>query len=496
MKKLNELKTIALLVAGLLAHGAIQAEYQADPSFNKDLERLNAAVKPALNEKPGKSGSDVLSLRASLEETLAEAQEKATTNKKEAALRAEVEAKRNSVDGLKKSTDSTKALFTSALEKAKKTNESLQAAWAQIAPAPTQGTEAADMDTSGLEAACSEKVDTQQFLALSAQMKSAPFTFLREQGSKMLGEKAKELKEKSLENFQALVAKLKENNRKRDEAVAEDENKKRLQEIAALTSGGGDEERIASLEADKKKLATAEQTWTDKLLDASVGLVKDLSGLKDSQEKIQAVMGPFADNLEAFRVASLSAAKKASGQIYANCKKEALALGKDNPTAQNTSIATAYNFLVAHANGDANQFANGWLAGISQEARLMTCKKASADIENQFGAPMQARINQLRTPTTDPAVALQGALAVMNSLGTAGSEVARSFSGAKKSCNRIAKFKKQVDQYGQNVQSLIAQTASQQGGVPTARRASSPVANGANALATTNQTHLNQPVTR
>lgn len=484
MMKLNELKAIAFLVVGLMVHGAIHAEYAADASYNADLGRLGSVLKPAASVKLGKS----FSTREELENTLLEAEKLTKVDPKEASLRGEVEAKRKNVDFLKKETQETKTTFANATTAAKTANEKLQAAWAQIPSATTQANEASDMDTSGLEPACSEKVDTQQFLSLSSQMKSEPFNFLRREGGKMLAEKNKELKAKTLENFQTLLKQLRENNKKRDEVAVEDENKKRLEEIAALTEGGSEEQRLNSLQEDKKKFSEAEQVWTEKLLAASDSLVKDLAGLKDSSDKIQAVMEPFVANLDQYRDLAQKAAKKAADQVYANCKRQAEQLGRDNPRAQNTSLATAYGFLVAYAKGDSSQFADSWLQAMSSEARVLQCKKASKDIENQFGAPMQARIAQLRSPTTDPNVALQGALAVMTSLGTAGSEVAKSFDSAKKSCNRIAKLKKKVDEYATNIQSLVAQTAQQF--APGVRRQQSPGLN--NALATAPQTHFGQ----
>jgi hypothetical protein len=95
---------------------------------------------------------------------------------------------------------------------------------------------------------------------------------------------------------------------------------------------------------------------------------------------------------------------------------------------------------------------------------VFQCKKAGSKIEAQFGTAMKARINQLRAGVTDPNVALQGALGVMNALSTASAEVGKSFKSAKQACNRVANLKKKVDEYAGVVANMVASQTGTTGG--------------------------------
>ncbi len=488
MKKLNQLKMVAVLVVGTLIPGVAMAEYGSAPELS--TATVSSLLSPTIAEKPGKSVSGAEGLQGEIESRVKEIEKDITTNKEEQKLRNEVGALRDSVDQKKNLTNIPGILFESKRKEEEKKNKALEGVFAQMNAQPGVGVQQQDIDMSGSEAACSKNVDTQQFKALSDQMQSEPFSFLKREGGKLLAERSKELKEKGIESFLSLVKKLKENNKKK--AASKEDFQPQIEDaFAGLEGGAGDkfkdEVRLSRLEADKKKLEQAEQTWNDKLLDSTVDLVKKLKDLNEKKDAVLQVAAQFADNLEQYRRAMHAAAMKADGQLYANCKQIAEQVGRDNPLAPNTRINAAYQMVVAAHNGDANYYANGFLQSVSSEARQHQCRKASPQIDTLLGANMQAQINQVRS-ATDANTLLQGALATMNGLGNAQMQAGQAFAPAKQSCDRLAKFDKKLESFVSSAQQQVAAQGQQQvpGQVRNSTRA--PV----NGLAG-QQNHIAQP---
>jgi hypothetical protein len=464
--KLNQLKTVAFLVSTLVAGSAGAVEYTTNsPSFNADLSRVSSIIKPAASEaplKPGASKADAQ--REELKALAKELESSVVATTKEKALLKENEDKNQTLDRLKAQTAQPKAIFAAEVEAEKRKNDELQKQFAQMNGQPSTPENPADLDMTGVDASCSKGVDLSQFQALANQMKNEPFSFLKREGAKMLGEKAKALTEKSFEAFFALLKATKEANAKKraqEQTPEQNEFQKQLSELAKFSPDAkfDEEERLNGLRSQGKKLDQGIATWEDKLSDETEKLVKNLRGLGDDKAKVQVLATQFSDNLEQFRLASVKTAQDQAKKLYDNCRLLADKVGRDNPTAPNTLISTAYNMLVAFYNGDPTQYADGFRQALSSEVRTMQCRKASTQIEAQLGAAMQAKIKQVSS-ATDPNTLLQGALSTMTALGNAQAEVGRAFGPAKRSCNELAKVAKKIEGFAGNVQS---QVASQQG---------------------------------
>jgi hypothetical protein len=491
--RLNQVKTVAFLVSVLISGQAIAvSEYATPAAFSADLSKVGALIKPTLSKKPLKPGASKADAEAeALREQIAELDKVIKGTKEEKELAEVNKNKLAALDRLKALTAQPKAIVAAELDKEKKKNEALEAGFAQAASQPSNAANPSDLDMSGIDTSCNKGVDLAGFQSLASQMKNEPFSYLVKNGTAMLVEKAKELKEKAFENFFALLKANKENAaKKRAESPEQNEFQKQIAELAKFSpgSGFGDEQRLANLKAEGKKLDQGIATWDEKLSEETEKMVKSLQSANGDKAKVQAIAGPFADNLEQFRVAAVQSAKTQADTLYKNCRAIAEKVGRDNPNAQNTLIGTAYNMLVAMYNGDSTQYADSFKQALSSEARVMQCKKASPQIEAQLGASMQAKIKQVAS-ATNPETLLQGALSTMTALGNANAEVGRAFVPAKTSCNELAKFSKKIEDFTGNVQSQVAaQGQAQQPGLANTQRRGA-VAPGANNALAVNPAH-------
>ncbi len=485
--RLNQVKTVAFLVSVLISGQAVAAaEYATPAAFSADLSKIGALIKPTLSKKPLKPGASKAEAEAEeLRAQIAELDKVIKITKDEKELAEANKGKLAALDRLKALAAQPKTILAAELDKEKKKNEALEGQFAQMQAQPSTPANPADLDVSGIDASCNKGVDLGSFQSLSSQMNSEPFSFLKKEGLKMLSEKSKELKEKAFENFFALLKANKEKEaKKRAESPEQNEFQKQIGELAKFSPGSefGDEQRLANLKAEGKKLDAGIATWDEKLSDETEKMVKSLQSANGDKAKVQAIAGPFADNLEQFRVAAVQSAKAQADKLYKNCRAIAEQVGRDNPNAQNTLIGTAYNMLVAMYNGDSTQYADSFKQALSSEARVMQCRKASTQIEAQLGATMQAKIKQVAS-ATNPETLLQGALSTMTALGNANAEVGRAFVPAKTSCDELAKFKKKIEDFTGNVQSQVAaQGQVQQPGLANTQRRGA-VAPGANGLA-------------
>ncbi len=482
MKKLNQLKMVVVLVVGTLIPGVAMADY-ASSTPDVSTAAVSSLLSPSIAEKPGQPGSGAESLKSELAERVKEIDQKLNTSKKEQKLRQEVAASRDEVDRLKNLTNVPGIIVSKKIKDEEKKNNALENQFSQLTTLPGTGVQQSDLDIN--EAACSKNVNTQQFKQLSDQMQSEPFNFLRKEGGKLVAERKKALKEKGFENFFAMVKKLKENNKKK--AASKDEFQPKIADVLGVDidkpEGFEEEARLGRLEADKKKLAEAEQTWNDKLLDATVDMVKKLKDLGEKKEATLQLAAQFADNLEAYRRAMLDAGIKMDAQLYKNCKNIAKKVGRDAPLAPNSRINAAYQMVVAAHNGDANYYANGFLQSVSSEARQHQCRKAAPQIDGFLGATMQGQINQVRS-ASDANTLLQGALATMNSLGAAQTQAGQAFAPTKQACNELAKFSEKLDNFVASAQQQIASQGQPQiPGVARSNTSRNPVGG----LAGTNQ---------
>ncbi len=458
MKMLNQLKAVAVLATLVLVPTSSMAK-----AGDIDLQGILNPATIGFGGKPGDTAGDDAVAQA-LKASLRDAEKTFTTNKEEQKLRDEVGALRDKNDRRKMTDDLISAIQSSKANESKQTNQAMEALYGQLGNSAGPGVSAADTDTSEVNGACSKGVDLAQFASLDSQMRSEPVNFLRREGGNALKEAKKEEKKAELAKYMTLIKAVKEKNHQRDAETAEPEMDNALAYLDVNKPEGLDDaHRLERLNADKKRLSAELETGTDKQLDLVSKLFKDMMDPEADDKKgdITAYTIPFVQNLQAYRKSLQDSANAAVTKAYKNCQEEAQLVGRDQPLSPASLMNKAYQSVLAFYGNDPNSYASTFLNAISSEARVMQCTKATAKVEEQLGAKMQAQIAQLEG-VQDKKAFLEGALATMTSLGKASAEVGKNLKKPLKQCDQLAQFKEKLEKFAGNVQQHMEQQ--QQGG--------------------------------
>jgi hypothetical protein len=461
MKMLKQLSAVAIMVVAMLVPTSVVAK----TDINLDI--LNPAGL-ALGGNPGAADDAVAQ---ALNKHLSDAEAQLTTNKEEQKLRDEVGGLRDKNDRRKMTDDLITAYKNSVTNASKSTNQAMEALYGKLGNSAGPGVSAADTDTSEVSGVCTQGVDLAQFASLDAQMRSEPVNYLRKEGGKALADAKKDEKKADLAKYMQLIKAVKEKNKQRDAESAEPKVEDSLAYLhTAKPDGLDDKHRIDRLTSDKKKLAAELETGTDKQLDEVTKIyIAMMDPDADEKGDISAITGPFVQNLQAYRKSLQDTANKAVAKAYKNCQAEATKVGRDQPLSPASMLNKAYQSVLAFYGGDPNSYASTFLNQLSAEARLMQCNKATAKVEEQLGAKMQAQIAQLEG-VKDRKAFLEGVLATMTALGKASSEVGKSLKKPLEQCDKIAKFEEKLEQFVGNVQQHMQQQ--QQGGQQNGQQAS------------------------
>lgn len=469
---------LAAVIAGVLVPRVGIAEYESLPSYNawtsSSLGRAESALNPvssALGAVAGRPGSSpVENLKAELEEKLKKAQKAIEVSRKESELRKKVEGWRNDIDKLKTSLAIPDILADRKLKEREEKTKQLQSLFSQM-PSSAQGLNSAALDTSMLGDACRTNVDFTQFRALADQLKSEPFQYLRREGQNIVDERNEDIKKKKIETAQKLAKHFDELSKQPvgAEAAQQDITQGR---IDLFRRDNSLEARLLGLEktaeAQKKEIGQLRQELVKKVFS---DLLPQLSQLNENDDRMESVVAQFADSALAMARAAKEQAIAGAARATANCNAIADRMGRGNPLAPGTLFNAAYQWVSTVNDTYANQ---QFFQGIQRASAQLRCEDVTANIETLLGQNLENQIQTIRQ-VRDPKQAIEGAMMVMNQVGSTLAQVAEVIKPALLSCKRNEDLMKKVEQFIQGTQQQSAAVAQQrqQGGAATATAARS-----------------------
>jgi hypothetical protein len=469
----RRLVVLAAVIAGVFVPRLGIAEYDSLPSYNastsSSLGRAESALNPAssaLGAAAGRPGSSpVENLKAELEEKLKKAQKDLEVSRKESELRKKVEGWRNDIDKLKTSLAIPDILADRKLKEREEKTKQLQSLFSQM-PSSAQGLNSAALDTSKLGDACRTNVDFTQFRALADQLKSEPFQYLRREGQKIVDERNEDIKKKKIETAQKLAKHFDELSKQPvgAEAAQQDITQGR---IDLFKRDNSLEARLLGLEktgeAQKKEIGQLRQELVKKVFS---DLLPQLSQLNENDGRMEAVVAQFADSALAMARAAKEQAIAGAARATANCNAIADRMGRGNPLAPGTLFNAAYQWVSTVNDTYANQ---QFFQGIQRASAQLRCEDVTANVETLLGQNLENQIQTIRQ-VRDPKQAIEGAMMVMNQVGSTLAQVGDVIQPALRSCKRNEDLMKKVEQFVQGTQQQSAAVAQQrqqqQGGAP------------------------------
>lgn len=480
---------IAAVIAGIFVPRLGVAEYDSLPSTSSSvsLGRVESALNPAassLTGAAGKPGSNTVdNIRAELAEKIRKGQQAIEESKKETALRNKIGGWTEDIQKLKTGLAIPDILADRRQKDRDEKTKQLQGLFASM-PASAQGVSAQALDTSKLGDACRTGLDFSQFRALLDQLKSEPFQYLKREGTKIVEDRNEESKKKKIEIAQKLAKHFEDLSKQPVGAVAASQEGAQ-QDITKAGAKFTDRDnslavRLAGLEktgeAQKKEIAQLRQELVKKVF---TDLLPQLSAQNEDDSKLAAITGNFAQSAIAMVRAAKEKGVQGASRATSNCNAIAERMGRGNPLAPGTLFNAAYQWVSTINDTYANQ---EFFRGVQQASSKLKCSDVSANVEQLLGQDLENQI-QLVAQVKEPKQAIEGAMQVMNLVGTRLAQVGDVIQPALRDCKRNEDTMKKVEQFVQGVQQQNSQLAQQQQGAQgggNSRRsgASSQVAGG------------------
>lgn len=446
MMKLNTervVRGLALVTAILLSQNLVAAEYGSSP------ESLLSAAGASLSTTPAAPKSDSFS---EIVESVRQLGVKQELNQEEIERRAKLEKWTKEDDAIQANRNDLERAKAKKTQELEAKHQADQALFAQVQATPIPGVNSADTDLSGLEASCTNNVNTSGFKSLADEIQTKPFQDLTTALGSLFDKESKELKKKRIQDIQNLTKAIQESakddlspeekeviNSEPTLDMSEFELVKRLKRLESAT-----EEKKDSANEGAKALAGELAKFAAEF--------DPLTGSSPEQEKkMRQAAAQFSAKLEAHRKGLADRATTSLKNLKQNCdtvKKEAR-----KQADQGMYWASILYGRNAQADAQKNQ---AKAAEVQESLDKVKCTANSNVVEDQLGAAMQQRIQQLAS-VTDRQALLMGAVSVVQALGNAGAEVAKAFPPLKQACQLATKTRDNLKGLAKNAQAQVAQ---------------------------------------
>jgi hypothetical protein len=443
------IKRAVVAVAGLIAINAFGEYGSSTPAqVSQDITKAGAVLNPtAAALQAGAKGGAATGEAALLKESIAKAEAKVTTNKKELKWRKDNEAVRAENDKLKLVNSLPAILKLNQTKRREEQSAVLRNAIGQLNQTPQSTVNPNDFDTSNSAGQCTSGVDFSQFRALADQMNSQPIRKLRDDMLALSQEKDKKVKD---EKAASLAGAIKEAQKLAD---AEEEDKG---QVSVLDANLSDEARIDGLKQDNAALKKKKKGLKSQLVKTLGAFATSAAQVEENDGRLSTIAANFADHIEGFRKAIFEVAMAQAQRLKKNCQDEQNNLNNDGRKA----FAKVSEYYQGDVNGAAikNQYANG----LQQMIASAKCNSIVTQVEAALGSTLASATSQFRTANDAPTL-VNGAMAAIQTIAAAPGQIGPSVKGLMNQCERVAKNDEKLKKFIQTTDQAIAQDASAQG---------------------------------